>query len=187
MFYKNMKPQPILESERLLLRPFNLGEAKLVQKLAGDRLIASTTLNIPHPYEDGIAESWISKHEEIFNQGRGVTYAIIIKESNRLIGAMSLMNMVEKHQAELGYWIGVPYWNNGYCTEAAEVLIRIGFEEIELHRIHACYLKRNPASGRVLKKLGMSHEGTRVDHVVKWGVFEDLELMGLIRSEWQRN
>ena len=181
-----MGNQPILETERLFLRPFNLGDAKTVKELAGDKLIASTTLNIPHPYEDGIAESWISKHEEVFNQGKGVCYAVTLKENEQLIGAISLMNMVEGHQAELGYWIGVPYWNNGYCTEAGQALIRYGFEEKGLHRIHACYIKRNPASGRVLEKLGMSHEGTRKHHVLKWGVYEDLELMGLLRSEQRK-
>jgi RimJ/RimL family protein N-acetyltransferase len=181
-----MGHQPILETERLLLRPFNLGDAKTVQELAGDRLIASTTLNIPHPYENGIAESWISRHEEIFNQGKGVTYAVTLRDNGQLIGAISLMSLVEGHQAELGYWIGVPYWNNGYCTEAGQALIRYAFEEKRLHRVHACYLKRNPASGRVLEKLGMSNEGTRKHHVLKWGVYEDLELMGLLRPEQKK-
>jgi RimJ/RimL family protein N-acetyltransferase len=55
-----------------------------------------------------------------------------------------------------------------------------------LNRIHACHLSRNPGSGRVMEKLGMSHEGTRKQHVRKWEVFEDMELRGILRSEWMK-
>lgn len=170
--------------ERLVLRPFKLADAPDVQRLAGAREIAATTLNIPHPYEDGVAEAWISKHQETFDQGKGVTLAITFRTNGRLIGAISLMDIRSKHQAELGYWIGKPYWNQGYCTEAARAMLRYGFQVLELQRIHACHLSRNPASGRVMQKLGMQHEGRRRQHVVKWGEMDDLELYGILRSEW---
>ena len=70
-----MDPQPTLETERLILRPFRLDDAKRVQLLAGRREIASTTLNVPHPYEDGMAEQWISTHESVFQAGRGVPFS----------------------------------------------------------------------------------------------------------------
>jgi len=177
--------QPILETERLILRPFQLNDAETAQTLAGDKQIAATTLTIPHPYEDGMAETWINTHQETYNQGKGVTYAITLKETNELAGAISLMRIDENHQAELGYWVGVPYWNKGYCTEAGKAILEYGFETRELNRIHACYINRNPASGRVLEKLGMSHEGTRRQHVQKWGVYEDLDLKGILRSDWE--
>ena len=122
--------QPVLETERLLLRPFQLSDAKEVQRLAGDKDIASTTLNIPHPYEDGMAEGWIGTHKGLFEEGKGVVYAITSRDDGRLIGAISLMNIVKNHQAEMGYWIGVPYWGKGYCTEAGKALLRYGFEGI---------------------------------------------------------
>ena len=182
----DMNPRPTLKTERLVLRPFTLDDAKQVQKLAGDRQIASTTLNIPHPYEDGMAEVWIGNHEEGYQSGKGVTFAITLKENGELVGAISIMSIVEKHQGELGYWVGVPYWNKGYCTEAARKVLRYGFMEKGLNRIHACHLSRNHASGRVMEKLGMSHEGTRKQHIRKWEVFEDMELRGILRSEWRK-
>ena len=178
--------QPTLETERLMLRPFNLDDAKQVQKLAGDKLVASTTMNIPHPYENGMAENWINTHTIKFNEGKGIVFAITLRKSGELVGAISLMNIIESHRAELGYWIGVPYWNRGYCTEAGRAVLRYGFMDLGLNRIHARYLSRNPASGRVLEKIGMFYEGTRKQHILKWNVFEDLELMGILRVDWKK-
>jgi RimJ/RimL family protein N-acetyltransferase len=182
-----MGPQPTLETERLILRPFRLNDAKTVQRLAGRREIASTTLNVPHPYEDGVAEDWINKHESTYHEGKGVTFAVTLKTDGELIGAVTLMNMSKSNHAELAYWVGVPYWNQGYCTEACEEILLYGFMELELNRIHACFFSRNPSSGRVLEKLGMAHEGTLREHTLKWGVYEDLELMGILRSGWERS
>jgi RimJ/RimL family protein N-acetyltransferase len=181
-----LNPQPILETNRLILRPFNLNDAKTAQTLAGDKQIAATTLTIPHPYEDGMAEYWINTHIVMYNEGKSVIYAITLKETDELVGAISLANIVENHQAELGYWVGVPYWNKGYCTEAGKTLLRYGFVDRGLNRVHARYLSRNPSSGRVLEKLGMVHEGTRKQHILKWGEYEDLEMMGVLKSDWEK-
>lgn len=179
-----MNEIPTLETERLLLRPFELHDAMDVQRLAGDRAIADTTLNIPHPYEDGIAEAWIAEHQDTFARGRGATFAITRKADGALVGAISLMHIAKGHQAELGYWIGTPYWNHGFCTEAGQAVLRYAFTELALLRIHASHLSRNPASGRVMQKLAMRHEGTRRQHVMKWGKCEDLELYGILKAEW---
>lgn len=179
-----MSKQPVLETDRLVLRPFRLTDAKDAQILAGHREVASTTYNIPHPYEDGMAETWISTHEDTFNQGKGVTYAMTLKYDGSLVGCISLMGLTLGHQGELGYWIGVPYWGKGYCTEAGEALLEYGFTELDLNRIHASYFSRNLASGRVMEKLGMTYEGTRKQHILKWGKFEDLALKGILRKDW---
>ncbi len=180
-----MTGQPELRTERLLLRPFTLADAPVVQQLAGDRDIASTTLNIPHPYEIGMAEGWIGTHRQQCERGESVNFAIVRRQDGALIGAISLMNIEQRHEhAELGYWIGTPYWNKGYCTEAAEAVLHYGFTTLGLNRIHAYHFARNPASGRVMEKIGMVHEGCRRQHVKKWDVFEDLELYAILKTEY---
>ena len=87
--------------------------------------------------------------------------------------------------AELGYWIGVPYWGKGYATEAAKAVVRYGFEQIKLNRIFAHHFKPNPASGKVLRKIGMKYEGCMRQHVRKWDEFVDLELYAILREEWK--
>jgi [ribosomal protein S5]-alanine N-acetyltransferase len=178
-----MKRRPTLTTPRLILRPFALGDAPDVQRLAGAREVASTTLNIPHPYAAGMAEQWIATHQECYTRGEFVIFAIVLRANQTLIGAMSL-HMYQQHvHAELGYWIGTAYWNHGYCSEAAQAVLRYGFDVLGLHRIHASYMTRNPASGRVMQKIGMTYEGCLRQHVQKWGVFEDIAIYGILRSE----
>ncbi|MEO8295316.1 MAG: GNAT family protein [Gemmatimonadota bacterium] len=79
-------------------------------------------------------------------------------------------------------WIGKPYWGQGYSTEAVAEIIRYDFEDRKLHRVYAHHLTRNAASGRVMQKAGMVHEGRLVQHLLRGGVFEDLELYGVVRT-----
>jgi RimJ/RimL family protein N-acetyltransferase len=181
-----LKRIPTLETERLVLRPFKLEDAPEVQRLAGDRAIAATTIAIPHPYVDGMAREWISKHQTYYDRGKGITFAISRKSDGSLVGAMSLMGLEAGHQAELGYWVGRPYWDQGYCTEAGEAVLRYAFTQLGLVRVHCHHFARNPASGRVMRKLGMQHEGTRRRHVKKWGKLEDVELYGILLEHWKK-
>jgi len=179
-----MGEQPELRTGRLLLRPFALTDAPIVQQLAGDKEIASTTLTIPYPYEDGMAEEWISTHPERFTRGEGVTFAVVRRKDNRLIGAIALGISQQHQHAELGYWIGKPYWNNGYCTEAAQAVLNYGFTELGLNRIYAQHMSRNPSSGRVMEKIGMRYEGCLKEHFRKWDAFEDVKRYGILKSEY---
>jgi ribosomal-protein-alanine N-acetyltransferase len=181
-----MAARPTLKTERLILRPFIPEDAADVQRLAGDRAIADTTLNIPHPYEDGMAEEWISGHQEMFDEDKGLTLAVTAKDGGHLIGAISLMGINRRFsRAELGYWIGRPYWNKGYCTEAGRAVLGYGFEELSLNRIFASHFARNFASGRVMVKLGMQREGCLRQQVRRWDQYEDMVYFGILSGEWR--
>jgi len=180
-----MPEQPILETERLILRPYVPGDAPDVQHLAGAWEVASTMLNMPHPYEDGMAEAWIASQREHFASGRQANWAVTLRAGGALAGGIGLRIEPEHERAELGYWIGVPYWGQGLCTEAARAVLRYGFVERDLHRIGATHRVRNPASGRVMHKIGLTREGTLRDFDKRWGRFEDLVWYGLLREEWE--
>ncbi len=180
-----MTPQPTLENAPLILRPFDLSDAPEIQRLAGDRAVAATTENIPHPYEDGMAEAWVSRHPEAWEKGTDAHFAVVLKSADALIGAVSLMRIIKGHRAELGYWIGKPYWGNGYCTTASRAVVAFGFDRLGLNRIHARHVAQNPASGCVMGKLGMTHEGLLRRHVRKWGQIDDLVLYGILKEEWR--
>jgi len=156
-----------------------------VQRLAGAYEIARMTLLIPHPYEDGMAEEWIASLRPSYEAGEQVTFAVVLRELGDLIGCIGMGLNARDNSGELGYWIGVPYWGRGYCTEAAREMVRYGFEVLGLHRIYANHFGSNLASGRVMQKLGMSYEGTRREHYKKWGEYEDQVEYGLLASEWR--
>lgn len=179
-----MHTLPTLTTARLTLRPFTLADAPHVQKLAGEKAIAATTYALPHPYEDGMAEEWIKTHHAAFEAMTGVHLAMTHSESHDVIGAISLMkiNQQDAH-AELGYWVGVPYWGQGFCTESARAVLAYGFDELPLNRIYAFHFVNNPASGRVMQKIGMTHEGRQRQHICKWGEYIDVELYGMLNND----
>ena len=181
-----LKEQPIITTGRLLLRPFTLNDGKRVQQLANDKKIAETTLNVPYPYEAGAAEQWISSHEELFKQGRAITYAVIKKDEDTLIGTISLNLFLNHEKAELAYWVGSEYWNKGFCTEAARALLTLGFKELSLNKIYALCFSENIGSSSVMKKIGMKYEGTRREDVKKWGKFIDLGFYSILKSEFEK-
>jgi RimJ/RimL family protein N-acetyltransferase len=178
-----MSAQPTITTERLILRPFTIEDAPAVQALAGDRAVADTTLNIPHPYPEGEASRWISTHADDYHARRGVVFAITRRATGELVGAIALVIHLAHRRAEMGYWIGQAFWGRGYATEAARAVRDYGFNALPIDRIDAHHFARNPASGRVLEKIGMRREGVLRRHVIRWEHPEDLVCYGMLRHE----
>jgi [ribosomal protein S5]-alanine N-acetyltransferase len=178
---------PRLLTTRLLLRPFEISDAPAVERLAGAREVADTTLAIPHPYPRGGGVDWIATHAEKWEKRSHLALAIVPRSApGELVGAISLsVSMIHLH-AEIGYWIAPEQWGQGYATEASRALITYAFDTLKLHRVEAKHFARNPASGRVMQKLGMRHEGTHRDAYVRWGKFEDAVVYAVLASEWDQ-
>jgi [ribosomal protein S5]-alanine N-acetyltransferase len=176
-----MNTARILETRRLQLRPYSDRDIPELLPLIGAREVAATTLRIPHPYTEQDARQFLASTRMKENVWLGIR----MQTDGRLIGGVGLSLNRQHQNAELGYWIGVSFWGKGYATEAAQEMLRHGFQDIGLHRIFASHFKGNSASGRVLTKLGMGYEGRQREHVFKWGEFIDSELYGLLRSEWE--
>ena len=182
-FTRMTAPQE-LRTLRLLLRSFERGDIPAVVRLAGAREIAATTINIPHPYTENDARSFLAHAEDDCRAGRSVSFVATISAGGELCGAVGLAIAPAHDRAELGYWIGVPYWGQGFATEAASAVMAFGFEVLRLNRIHASHFAGNTASQRVLEKIGMRHEGLSRQHARKWNRFVDLENYGLLASEF---
>jgi ribosomal-protein-alanine N-acetyltransferase len=142
-----------IRTERLLLRAPALGDASVIAELAGDFDVASMTGTIPHPYSEDMAIDWI---ESLRAGEEGVAFAIDL--GGRLIGCVGYRATRRDH-AEMGYWIGKPYWGQGYATEAALALIRYAFERERFDYLTVGHFKENPASARVIAKLGFELSG----------------------------
>jgi [ribosomal protein S5]-alanine N-acetyltransferase len=174
-----------LRTARLLLRSFEGEDVLAIVRLAGEKEIAATTMLIPHPYAEDDARTFLAKTNEDFRAGRSVTFAISISPGRELCGAVGLAIAETHRRAELGYWIGVPFWGNGYATEAASAAVAFGFETLHLHRIFAHHFAGNRASQRVLEKIGMRHEGRFRQHIRKWDRYIDIENYGLLAEEFR--
>ena len=170
---------------RVHLRRFTVRDAPAVQRFAGDPAVADTTLNIPHPYPPGAAETWIAGHDAGFEAGTAAVFAVTEENGGAMVGAIGVRVDRAHGHGEIGYWIGRPFWGCGYATAALRLMSAYCFTVLNLHRIYAHHMARNPASGRVMQKVGMRREGTLREHIVKTGVHEDAVLYGLLRSEFE--
>jgi ribosomal-protein-alanine N-acetyltransferase len=173
---------PEIRTERLLLRPQQPADLDAIMELASRREVAATTF-VPHPYSAAYARDWIRKSEEDRAAGRAHGFAITELETGRLVGVVGLHVDAEHRRAEIGYWIGLPFWGRGFATEAALAVTDYGFETLELERIFGQHFAENPGSGRVLEKAGFSYEGLLRGHVLKWGERKDVAIYGLMRSD----
>jgi RimJ/RimL family protein N-acetyltransferase len=169
----------LIETPRLQLSTLSEEDIQELVPLIGAREVAANTLRIPHPYEEKHAREFLAS----VTKENELRLGIRLGNDGRLCGGIGLHADAQHNHAELGYWIGVPYWGNGYATEAGQAVVRYGFEQIKLNRIFAHHFKHNPASGKVLRKLGMKYEGCMRQHVLKWGQFVDLELYSILREE----
>lgn len=177
-----MGEMPVLITERLILRGFSAEDALALQALVSDRRIAATTLNIPHPYPDDGALQFILGDQERRARGESFGFAITRRADGALLGGIGL-HPLPPQQAEVGYWVGVPHWGQGYASEAARRVVAFGFDTLGLNRIYASYFSGNLASARVMQKAGMTYEGTMRGHILKWGEYLDLGYYSVLRSE----
>ena len=139
-----------LETERLVLRPFRRADAAEFARLAGDWAVASMTSDIPYPFSPTQAVGWLKPV-------RGeVRFAI--EREGQLIGGAGYYRR-PSGVAELGFWLGRPWWGHGYATEAARAVVRHGFANPRLPGFSSAHFVDNPASGRVLAKLGFEAVG----------------------------
>ncbi len=180
-----MATSPTLRTDRLLLRQFQLNDAADVQRLAGAKEVAAGTF-LPHPYTDDTAEQWIRSQQQNFDTGTLVDFAIVLPAGHVLIGSIGLDIAAGHQHARMGYWVGVPYWNQGYGTEAVNAVLAYGFNQRHLHRIYAPHFLNNPASGRVLQKVGMTYEGRMREHYMRFGEYVDVELYGILEQDYRR-
>jgi RimJ/RimL family protein N-acetyltransferase len=143
-----------LVTGRLYLRPPVAADAEAVVAICGDWEVARRLSRVPHPYGHS--------HFRFFLEQVVVmepTWAIVLRETNELVGVIGLSPHPDGQSAELGYYISRPHWGQGLATEAGQAIVRLGTEDIGYPRLTSGYHADNPASGRVLAKLGFKPVG----------------------------
>lgn len=146
-------------TERLLLRPGWIEDAPALAQAIADRAIVTRLAHAPWPYRLEDAEAFLGGSRDprypdflIFARTRGAP---------RLIGGIGLRR-TENAEAELGYWIARPYWGLGFATEAGRAVVNMARDSLKLPKLVAGHFTDNPASGRVLAKLGFRPTGRTI-------------------------
>jgi RimJ/RimL family protein N-acetyltransferase len=181
-----VQPFPHIETARLWLTQLHTGDIPRIVQLAANPRVSDYTLNLPFPYAEKDAIYWLNLAHQGFKNGTHFIFAIRPKPENALIGGIGLTVEQRFNRAEVGYWLGEPYWNQGYATEATAAIIRFGFQSLGLNKVTSSYLGENPASGRVMQKCGMTREGELKEHICKGATYHTLILYGLTKSDYQK-
>ena len=168
----------VLETERLLLRRPTLADVKAITHLANDRRIAENTRRLPHPYLQDHAVDFV---RGIANQQRETVFLI---ESNYTPIGMVGVDWRQPERPELGYWLGVDYWGQGFATEAARAAIDFTFEEFDIEVMKSGARVANPASRNVLEKCGFQWSGVELHRFEALGSSTPVDCFRLTRGIW---
>lgn len=180
-----MKKQPTLKTGRLILRPFIMSDSARVKQIAGQKSISGLTLNIPHPYTEDIAKEWITNQPKDFAEDKAVVFAITL-DKQHIIGAISLKLSMPHKRGEIGYWLDPDQWGKGYMTEAGRAIIIYGFETLGLNKIYGECMPKNPASGRVMEKIGMTEEALLRKHYIKNNKPIDVVVYAILKQHFKQ-
>lgn len=147
---------PVIETERLILRPLRRSDAGLMELYGADERVARMTRSIPHPLPPGVTESFITRalsddrEEDVWvldGSARGL---------GELLGLIALKRM-DRDQSEIGYWVAPAFWNTGLASEAVRALVDANPQENRT--MFASVFQDNPASARVLTNTGFEYLG----------------------------
>jgi RimJ/RimL family protein N-acetyltransferase len=169
----------VIETARLVLRAPRAADAKAIKSLINDRRIAENTARIPHPYTVNDARTFISAI------GNGSEPAFLITLADGCIVGGCGIGTLRDDGPEIGYWIGVQHWGNGYATEAARALIDHAFGELGYDELRAGARVSNPASRRVLEKCGFQWTGVVLQRIRAINSSAPCDRFRLDRGLWE--
>lgn len=174
---------PEIETERLILRPYRRDDIDDLVQLLADYDVSRYLAQVPYPYTRADAEAWIDRVRDRIMDGRNAVFAVGLRTGARLIGALGLHPT--EAGAELGYWLGKAYWDQGYASEAVRAVVDFGFTHTPTPLIHAAAHLENRASSRVLEKAGFRYVGDQIRHTPVRGDFPS-HRYELTRGDWER-
>jgi RimJ/RimL family protein N-acetyltransferase len=168
----------VLETERLMLRRPTLADVKAIADLANDRRIAENTRRLPHPYSQDHAVEFV---RAIAGEARETVFLI---ENNHTPTGVVGIDWREPEAPELGYWLGVEHWGQGFGTEAARAVIDFTFEEFEVEHLMSGARVANPSSRNILEKCGFQWSGVELHRFEALGSSTPVDCFRLTRSVW---
>jgi RimJ/RimL family protein N-acetyltransferase len=173
-----------IAGEKIRLRPVRVSDAENVYDLLKNDAVFSQ-LKGDGPKDMAEERDILQRREADWKTSSNLYLAIESTSSLEFVGNISARFRIHPQQADIGYWIGEPYWNRGYMTEAIRLVCHICFKHLNSNKIYATVFVGNVASCRVLEKNGFSLDGTLRRHVYKWGTWKDAWFLSLLAEEWE--
>lgn len=170
---------PVLVTERLVMRPPHADDIEELAELANNRRIAEMVARMPCPYGEQEARAFVSSTQN--GSRSGCVYAVTLADNGAFIGCAGLE--AGSLGLALGYWIGEPYWGNGYATETAHALVDLAFRATEIDRLFVSCRVINAASRRVIHKCGFQYSGQGMIESIAAGRVP-VERYALDRKTW---
>lgn len=177
---------PTLRGPAMLLRPLAREDAPRLVPLLRDPRVAEPYVLPHYPWNLATAQGEIAAMAPQFEASRRLDLGICPAAETELVGTVSLGFAPAHDRAELGFWVGQPYWGHGYARQACALLLAWAFDERGLHRVTARTLGENLRAARLLRHLGFRQEGLQRQHQYQWGRFRDVALWGLLATESAR-
>lgn len=175
-----------LQTERLILdRPTESDLDDFVIHMNSCEDFSKNLFNIPFPYTREDAENWLQKCDAGIESGEAYRFSIREKEAGKLIGIIGLHLIKEHQKAELGYWLAKDFWGKGYLPEALKSVLQVGFNDLKLNKIYATHFLHNPASGKVMQKVGMKFEGVLKQEYLHQGKFLDVNRYAILKKDFE--
>ena len=187
LFYTDIFAQlPILRTPRLALRAARMTDARDMYEYSRNPEVARHVLWEAHTSIHQ-TRSYIRYLQHLYRSGAPSTFVIEHVQQRKVIGTVGLMWVQQENRsAEIGYSLSQDYWNQGLMTEAVNEILRFCFETMRLNRVEAQHEVDNPASGAVMRHVGMHYEGTLHQRVYNKGRYVDVELYAILREEYER-
>ncbi len=175
-------------TRRLIIREYKKSDIDSFLSVVRQPEIYRTTYGIPLEYSRERAEWWFDVIKQNMKNRHAFEFAVLLKDNGQYIGNVGLININDlHHRADISYYIDRDYMNCGYATEAAEVMLRYGFTKWNFNKIAGCCMSCNPASRRVMEKIGMKYEGTLRQELYKEGDYYDIDRLSILKSEYSTN
>lgn len=172
----------IIKNKDIILRKLKLSDKMLIYEYCKDKSLSRWIYTMSYPYTKNNALKYIKKMNNLWKKKKYYDFAIIYK--GEFVGTMGI-HIITEYKGEIGYWVGKPFWGQGIAVKAAKLLMKESFKTLKLHKIFARTRKDNKSSERVMKKLGMKHEGTlKEDQKIK-GKYYDYIYYGILKKEFK--
>lgn len=172
------------ETARTIIRPHQLSDADAAYEVLRHPLVYRTTYAIPKDFPRARVNWWISFQQSARKNKTGFEFGVFEKSTGRYLGSCGIINVRRDLQSGvITYFIHPDFWGRGFATEAGACMLSFAFQSLSLMRVSGTCMSMNPASRRVMEKLGFFYEGTARCELMKDGVFIDVDHLALLRTD----